>query len=144
MKEQREQIAELLQNDPTLLDMLPVNRPWFDGSQAAAKKWSILPMDKISLEMTKPFIGLAAGSENLIGTHLLEDFFYVRCYNANDKTYVDIDRILSRVKVLLHGHRFNFVDTVSIDTLYETTGPELTDQAYDLRFRESRYRLLIV
>jgi hypothetical protein len=143
MKELKEQIAILLQEDTTLLAMLPANPPWSDEDGTALAKWSIIPDDRYTKQL-KPFIQVAAGPDTRVGLHLREAFFYIRCYNTYDKTYVEIDDILSRVKVLLHGHRFSFVDSTSIDTLYENTGAGLVDQAWNLRFRESRYRLLIV
>ncbi|MGH3850399.1 MAG: hypothetical protein ACRDRT_11970 [Pseudonocardiaceae bacterium] len=143
MNEQRQAITELLQSDATLKAMLAANKPWWKigKTDPADQKWSIIPYDQYKNQVP-PFITIQAGSSNQAGYKLLEDFFFIRCYNASDKTYVSITDILSRVNVLLHRHRFNFAGSSSIETLYETTGPELLDEGYGLKFREARYRLL--
>lgn len=141
MNEQREAIADLLQSDATLTAMLAANFQWWKPDGTKLKKWSIIPADKIK-KQTPPFVSIQAGNTNQADYHLLEDFFYVRCYNSDDKTYVSITDVLSRVYVLLHRHRFNFTGSSSIETLFETMGAELHDEAFGLNYREARYRLL--
>lgn len=144
MHEQRKQFMQLLQNDEQLLAMLATNKPFWNSNLESEKRYSILPADKIYDGIQTPFVTVQISADNLLGTNLSDVFIYVRCYNRSDKTFVGIDNILSRVKVLLHRHRFSqYADNaISVDCLYETTGAELTDQAYDLLFRESQYRLL--
>jgi len=105
--EVRSAIASLLQNDATLTNMLASNKNWLKGG-TPDKKWSIVPLEKVSEKMNVPFITIQASSSNQSGHKLVEDFFYLRCYNGLDKTYVTIDDVLSRVKVLLHRHSFAF------------------------------------
>ena len=151
MKEVRDEIAKLLQSDNVLCGnngMLPPQANWQKGGTNKQRKWSIMPLDGLTVESAKrrakPLITIQAGPNNQVGFKLVVDFVYIRCYNSEDKAYITIDDVLSRVKVLLHRHRFNFTGSVSIETLYESTGAEQLDEAYGLKFRESRYRLLRV
>lgn len=143
MHEQRKAILELLQNDEELLKLLASNKAFWNENLEEEARYSILPVDKIYDGIKTPFLTVQLGGENQVGTTLLDAFAYIRCYNEEDKTFVNIDAVLSRVKVLLHKHRFaQYADNaVSIDTVYETTGPEARDEAYRLNYRESRYRL---
>ncbi len=141
--EARKLIAERLQADATLVAMLGNNKNWLKGG-TLDKKWSIMPYDKVTERMAMPIVTVQSGVNNQAGYKLVEDFFYLRCYNSVDKTYVTIDDVLLRVKVLLHRHRFDFTGSTSIETLYESTGPELRDDGYKLNFREARIRLLRV
>lgn len=144
MNDQRKQFIELLQKDSKLLKMLATNKAFWNEGLDPSKKFSIVPVDKGSDRMNTPFISVQVSADNLLGNNLSDVFIYVRCYNRTDKTFVDIDKVLSRVKVLLQSHRFDqYADNaVSIDTVYESTGPDSTDQGYNLNYRESRYRVL--
>lgn len=145
MRDVREGIILLLQGDSTLVNMLPLQQNWKKPGNPQ-KKWSIMPLDGLTTatakDRKKPLLTIQMGNENRIGWKLLEDFVYVRCYNIEDKSYIFIDDVLSRVLALLDRHRFNFAGSTSIETLYESTGAEDLDQAFQLKFRESRYRLL--
>lgn len=143
MHEQYKQFMQLLQGDEELLRMLADNKPFWNNNLESEAKYSILPADKIWVGIKTPFVSVQLAGENMIGTMLYDAFFYVRCYNEPDKTFVTINDVLSRAKELLHNHRFVYADNaVSINSVYEATGAELSDQAYNLNFRESRYRLL--
>jgi hypothetical protein len=144
MNDQRAQFIELLQSDNQLLRMLGTNKAFWNEDLPAEARYSILPVDKVTNGMNPCLLTIQVSNENLIGTKLTDAFIYVRCYNSTDKTFVNIDKVLSRVKALLHNHRFRqYADNaVSIDTVYESTGSELRDEAYGLNYRESRYRLL--
>jgi hypothetical protein len=144
MNDQRRQFVELLQTDSPLLKMLASNKPFWNPAMESSAIYSIRPYDKIDSDTLFPCVTVQVSNENLIGTKLTDAFIYVRCYNELDKTFVTIDKVLSRVKVILHNHRFlQYEDTaVSIDTVYESTGAEQRDELYKLNYRESRYRLL--
>lgn len=146
MNDQRKQFIEALQNDAKLLKLLATNNAFWNDGLPASKKFSIIPVDKANSKVKTPFVTVQVSNENLISTKLTDAFIYVRCYNSEDKTFVDIDKVLSRVKAILHSNRFKqYADNaVSIDTVYESTGPESSDQAYALNYRESRYRLLYI
>jgi hypothetical protein len=139
--ELREAVAELLQADATLLGMLPKNENWFDQNVSdQAEKWSIVPLEKFKHKNPLPQITIQGGGQNRVGTNLYEDIFYIRCYNSSSKTFVEITDILARVRELLHKRQFQLAGSTSIELVHETTQAELVDQAYDLPFRESRYR----
>lgn len=144
MHDERKAFMEKLQTDEELLNKLASNKPFWNSNLDAEKRYSILPADKIYKGIKTPFVTVQLSSDNLIGTKLSDVFIYLRCYNRSDKTFVRIDDILSRVKVLMHDVRLEDYaeNAVNINVLYETTGAELTDQAYNLLFRESRYRIL--
>ncbi len=142
----REQVILRLQGDTELINKLPAQPNWAKDKTNPQRKWSVMPLDGLTIstakKRAKPLVTIQMGNDTPIGTNLIETFVYIRCYNAEDKAYIVIDEVLSRVKVLLHKHRFNLTGSVSIETLYETTGTESFDEAFGLKFRESRYRLL--
>jgi hypothetical protein len=140
MDDKRQKLAEYLQSDSTLMSMLGENRPWNNSKGNKSSQNSVIPSGKGPLS-NMPYLSINYAADALQEQRLTNAFFTIRCYNSTDKTYVEIDRVLSRVKVLLHRHRFNFADEVSIDTVYETTGSELQDQGYGQNFRQSQYRL---
>lgn len=141
MKQQRELLAQQLIDDATLLGMLEANAPWWEPDGTQSKENSIIPSIKAPLPNT-PFVTIQYSSDNGIGENLRDAFFLIRCYNAGDKTFVEIDEVLQRVHALLHRHRFDYTGLASIDTVYESTGAELEDEAFGLNFREARYRVL--
>lgn len=134
---------KILQSDEELLNMLATNKAFWNQNLDSKKQYSIIPADKIFTGIKTPFVTVQVSTDNLVGNLLTDAFFYVRCYNDVDKTFVTIDSVLSRIKVVLHNHRFNqYADNaISVNTLYESTGTELNDQAYNLNFRESRYKV---
>lgn len=140
MKEIRQELAEYLQSDATLVNMLAANKHWANGG-AEAKVNSIIPVDKAPLPNT-PYLTIQFITDTRIGTNLKDAFFTVRCYNHSDKTFVQIDDILARVEALLHRHRFTYTGKACIDTVYEFTGSELQDEAFKQNFRASQYRIL--
>jgi hypothetical protein len=144
MRYQRQQLIERLQGDEDLLALLPKNKPFWSTDLDEERMYSIIPADKVWDGIKGPFVTVQMSTSNLVSTRLTDAFVYVRCYNDGGKTFVAIDDVLSRVKALLHSHRFaqNADNAISIDTVYESTSSELVDEAYGLNYRESRYRLL--
>lgn len=143
MHERRKLLLQRLQEDEALLNMLASNKAFWNQNLESEKRYSIIPADKIYKNIKTPFLTVQVTNEVLVGDKLSDVFVSIRCYNGSDKTFVNIDAVLSRVKELLHNKRFTSYDdnTVSINTIYESTGAELSDQAYDLNFRESQYRI---
>ena len=143
MHDQYSLFMEYLQNDEKLLSLLAENKPFWNKNLPSKNKYSILPADKIYKGLKTPFISVQITNESLIDTKLTNVFLSVRCYNEPDKTNVTINNVLSRVKVILHNHRFaQYADNaISVNSIYESTGGELNDQPFDLNFRESQYRI---
>lgn len=142
MQPQRRAIFEVLQGDEMLLSLLASNAPFWDLDQKPDREFSIVPADKVRQGMEAPFVSVRISVDSLVGENLTDAFVYIRCYNTTDKTFVRIDEVLSRVKHLLHRNRFQqFQDgNVNIDTVYESTGAELQDEAFAMNFRESQYK----
>lgn len=139
--ELRQAIYELLVEDDTLMDMLAANNAWWLAKSEKKKEYSVVPASKGDKLTATPFLTVQNLVDSQVGTNLKNAFFVVRCYNATDKTYVEIDDVLRRVHTLLHRHTFQLDGLASVNTVYETTGAELEDQAYGLNFRESQYRV---
>ena len=142
--ELRKAIAEVLQADTTLLNLLSdknINWSVPEGDDTTpAKKWSIMPLDKFQYDKTKlPAVTIQMGDDNLIGTHLVETLVYIRCYNGSQKTYVDITAALDRVRQLLHRRRVNFTASTLIEMRWQGTSIESLDQAWNLPYREIRF-----
>jgi hypothetical protein len=141
MKNIREAIGNLLQSDDILLAMLAENKSWADETQSG-KEYSIIPVLKSPLSMM-PYITIMYLSDTQTGYMLKDAVFMIRCYNATDKTFVEIDEVLERVIALLHRHRFTDLDgNVNVQTEYNFTGTELEDQAYQQNFREAQFSIL--
>lgn len=141
--EVRAAIADVLMGDATLLAMLPKNRHWFDKTedgQAEDNKWSIVPVNKFEPANPLPQVTIQMGGDNRIGTRLYETLVYIRCYNSSDKTHVEITNVLARVQVLLDGVNIDLSGSTTIELRHDATNADSVDQAYDLPYRESRYR----
>lgn len=143
INEPRAAIYNALSANAELVDMLAENTLWSDRRLAPSKAYSIVPMDKI--DGLKPlFIGIMAGQTTLTAEFTHDVFFYIRCYNNRDKTYVDIDNALSLVYDSLHRKKLPMVGAVNVKTYHETTLDEMVDEANNMRYRESRYRLVVL
>ena len=138
----RTAIAERLQSDATLLAMLPKNKNWRDqDDDDEQEKWSIVPLMKFDASNPFPQITIQMGGDNRVGNHLYETLIYIRCYNASDKTHVEITSVLARVQQLLDRAKLTLAGSTSIELRHDATQPEAVDQGYgDLPYRESRYR----
>lgn len=139
------EIYKVLIADTTLTNMLASNKPAHNPSGTSARTNSIVPQAVASEKMNVPFIMLAEGSETKIGSKLLDESLYVRCYNDRKKSNVVINQIIERVKTLLDGKVLTLTSRRQVEKVkYETTLPPLLDEEVNLRFRESRYRLFLL
>lgn len=142
--ELRQKVAEILQSDQKLLNMLSdKNVQWSEpesDNDKPNRKWSIVPLDKFQYDKMKmPVITIQMGDDNLIGSHLVETLLYIRCYNGSQKTYVDITSALDRVRQLLHNRRATFKESTLIDFKWQGTSAESVDQAWNIPYREARF-----
>lgn len=141
MSQSKEHVGERLLGDTVLMNKLGANHSWVNPTASPDKKYSVIPASKGPLAVG-PYLTVTEIADNRVGTHLTESFIVIRCYNSIDKTYVEIDDVLARVKALLHNNRFTFDDDTNvIDVYYETTGSELEDEGYNQNFREAQYRV---
>lgn len=144
MEKYRKPLIDYLLADTELMALLPANKPWFKKQTGTAdKQWSVIPVQGGPLDNT-PYLTIRFDVESRRGYNLIDTFFLIRCYNGMDKTYYDIDKIMSRLKALLHRHVFTFEDAgvVNVETLYELTSGELEDEGWQQRYREQQYRLM--
>jgi hypothetical protein len=144
MEQARKQVVDYLLQDVTLLNMLAKNRKWWQPqSNDLENRNSIVPLLDQKMDYC-PYLMVRYVAEHRQGYHLDNAFLAIRCYTSLDKSYYEIDMILSRVKLLLHRHTFTFdagSGQVNTDTFYEMTGAELVDQGFQQRFREQQYKL---
>jgi hypothetical protein len=138
----RDAIATVLQEDSVLVAMLGKNYQWFDKEQehGADKKWSIVPVTKFNASNELPQITVQMGGDNRIGTRLYETLVYIRCYNSSDKTHVEITQVLARVQELLDRVNIDLSGSTTIELRHDATQGDMVDQAFELPYRESRYR----
>lgn len=141
MSQARQRVGERLLEDTELVSMLALNKSWVNPQLPESRKHSIIPASKGPLA-NGAYLTIREIADNRVGYKLTESFIVIRCYNNIDKTYVEIDDVLARVKALLHGNRFTYDNgTNCVDVFYETTGDELEDEAYGQVFREAQYRI---
>lgn len=135
---------EIIRTDEFIVSRLSKNNNPFNKKTPATKQESIV--DYLSAdEMIPPFITLRSDTETLVGlTHLTNAYLLVRCYNSKDKTFFTINEVLSRVKKLLNGRRFAIEGYSTVETVWESTGPELPDDEIGMYFRESVFRVQLI
>ena len=146
MNEAKNAIRKILQDDDYLCGdegILAVNRNPEDSDATPDRKFAIVDFKHLE-NMKPPFITIKADDETNIGRGpglVLDAFIQVRCYNTRDKTFFDINGVLSRVRALLHETRLDLGDgNASVETRFELTRPELPEEQINLNFRESQYR----
>ena len=143
MKDTNLGIFELLSNDDTLLLMLASNAPYHNPNGVTSKANSIVPSDVANRKMETPFITIQEGNENKIG-HVLSQSIFIRCYNDIRKSYITINEVLDRVRVLLDGVDLTLTDRRHVKTYFESRLPGLVEEAMELKFKEARYRVTVL
>jgi len=138
------EIVKELKADSVLVDMLAKNPPYYAPTKSQAKVNSIIPMEFMENIKNAPAIGLKAGVNQRVGVNLRDAIILIRCYNNMDKTYVDINKVLSRIEFLLHRKLFSLTGMVHIATDFQSLSLESVDDAYQLRFREASFKLQII
>jgi hypothetical protein len=136
------EIYNKLKADSSLLNMLALNKPYFNVSGSTSTVNSIIPAGKATGETISPFITIQAGPETRFQEHSYNAFFYIRVYNSNDKSFVDIDKIAQRVIDLLDESTLTLITAVFVKLIYEDISVEDTDEELNLNFREMKFRVL--
>lgn len=144
MKATSKAIYNILVNDNTLLSMLATNAPFYQTGGTKSKVNSIVPADIVERALETPFLVIQEGSEIRLEEFLKSETVFVRCYNDRVKSYIDINTILDKVQSLLHDAQISIDDRVLVRCQWETTLPGLLDESIGLKFKESRYRLLVL
>jgi len=144
MKGTNETLYGILSSDETLVDMLGSNAPFYNKDGTSKKINSIVPADMVNRKLNTPFITIQEGNETKIGKNLMDESFFIRCYNDIRKSYIDINTILDRVRELLDGASFALSDRRFIDINFESRLPGLEEESMELKFKEERYRLKVL
>lgn len=144
MKGTSEAIYKKLIGDSTLTNLLASNKPFYDATGSSSKSNSIVPADIVNRKLSLPILVIQEGQELKIGTTLTSETVFIRCYNDVSKSYVEINSVLDRVRVLLDDAQLDISDKVSVQVVWEATLQGLVDESLDLKFKESRYRVLVL
>lgn len=139
-----EKIYLLLSSDDTLVNMLGYNSPFYDPNGTMSKANSIVPADMVKRRLNTPFITIQEGSETRVGSSLIDESFFIRCYNDVSKSYVKINEILDRVREILDGASLTLSDRVFVKISFEARLPGLEEEGMELKFKEERYRLQVL
>jgi hypothetical protein len=147
MEELKGALFDYLVKDDELLTLLAENPPWNDPDNQSKLDVvnSIIPASNGPMQKT-PYITIRSGVINQNGVNLLDVFFLIRCYNSLDKTYYDIDRVMSRLKALLDKNCLTYGSNglANVQTLYESTSQEMTDQGWNQNYREQQYKFMVI
>lgn|SRR3990172_6784310 len=137
-------IYNLLVADNTLVNKLASNAPFYSPDGVSAKANSIIPADIANRKLNVPILIIQEGQELKLGTTLASETVYIRCYNDVEKSYFDINSVLDRVRVLLDDAQLSLSDKVSVQVVWEATLQGIVDESLNLKFKESRYRVLVL
>lgn len=144
MKETTEAIYDVLSTDSTLLAMLTAQVPFNDPNGTASTKNSIVPSDIVKKAMSTPLVSIQEGSRLKIGSKLISDTVFIRCYNEDRKSYIEINNIIDRIITLLDGVEITIEDKVLVELNWEATLPGLRDEPLGMKFKEARFRILVL
>ena len=139
-------IRDALINDTELMGLLAQNKPYYDKQSATAenKENSVLPFSVIERKLNCPFITLGEGQTLRLAEFLESETVYIRCYNEMGKTFVDINKVLDRVKALIDKSQLTIEDRAKVKIVFEATLDGLVDETIGLKFKESRFRILVL
>jgi len=143
MKDTNNAIYEILVDDLTLVNLLGSNAPYQNPNGTASKANSIVPHDMAHRKLATPFITIQEGNENKLGGVYSQSFF-IRCYNGIEKSYIEINTILDRVRFLLDDSEMDLSDRRHVKTDFESRLPGLKEEGMNLKFKEERYRVTVL
>jgi hypothetical protein len=145
-KEVYEAVCDKLLASPELVGKLAKSRPISNSKGALDRRNSIVPMSKI-MDQTAgrptPLLGVRSGNMTKAGFHSFDVFIFIRCYNSLDKTYVEINEVMSLVASLLDKQNLTMESAVLADMTLEQIGDEEYDEGYKLNYREGLFKLTI-
>lgn len=139
----RSALATRLVADNALVGLLAENRPWNDKNGPLDRRHSIVPMSEIE-RMIPLYVGILQGPAVLQSFASYETFTYMRVYNTLDKTYYDIDRVIAELSRVLHHARLDMPNTSFIQVELEEVGIDSIDDALRQRYREARFRIVVL
>lgn len=133
-------VAKILKADTTLMNMLPVNKP-YSGDGAASKKYSVIPAGNAKGSTVTPYITLQAGTRSGLEENSFSELIYIRAYDKEQYGVAHIGKILDRVKTLLHAKDITLDRGIQVKVKYEGGLAELRDDSVQAHFVEDQYRL---
>lgn len=137
-------ISEILQADSILLGMLALNAPIGRPDATKTKVASIMPIHKVKGKIATPFLTIQEGVEVFTGYTSKRQSVYIRCYNELSKSYIEINQILDRVRILLHKVELDLLDRTLVECKCEGRMPALEDEAFELRYKEEQYGITVL
>jgi hypothetical protein len=144
MNEIKENIHAILTGDSTLTNMLASNKPFNKPSRASSKANSVLPWGKATQSTNSPFVSVQGGPETRISDRFYTDLVYIKVYNGDNKTYVTIDNIVSRIVALLHLQQLGLTNGVAVKTVRESVTAELWDEGLKMNYKEITFRVYML
>jgi hypothetical protein len=144
MKGTTSAIYNALTADTTLIGMLGSNTPFFDQNGTSAKVNSVVLSDQVRSEMNTPFITLQEGNENRTGWGMMRQSFFIRVYNDPRKSYIKINEILDRVRLLIDRVDLELSDRTLVECRMESRLPALEDEGFQLKYKEERYGIIVL
>lgn len=146
MKSGKKALYDVLVGDTILLNMLGLNTPFHNPKGDVSTANSIIPDGKATTNTITPFVTIRGGPRVKIDPlgKIFDEFFYIRCYNDIDKSYYDIDTIIDRIEYLLDGATIVIDSTSTITCTLENVDMEREDEAFNMNYKEARFRLRII
>ncbi len=137
-------ISEILMADITLLNMLAMNAPIGRPSATKSKVASIVPVDQVKTKMATPYLTIQEGVEVFTGYTRKRQSVYIRCYNDLSKSYIEINQILDRVRLLLHRTELDLSDRTLVECLCEGRSAALEDEGFEQNYKEEQYGVTVL
>jgi hypothetical protein len=146
MKIAKDAIYDILSGDTTLKSYLAANSPFYNSEGTKTTANSIIPAGKATTATLTPFITIQGGPRSKVDPlgNAFDEFFYIRCYNDNKKTFVEIDNIIQRIEQLIDGVEITLSGDSCVLATLEDVGAELEDEALELNFKEARFRVRLI
>lgn len=140
-------IVNILKADSTLVNMLGSNKPFYSKgvAQTSSKSNSFIPADMLGNDLNTPIISLGFGTRIRIGDTALEsETVYIRCYNDINKSYVEINNIIQRIKLLLDNANLSLSEGAFVKITFDSLSDGLPDEPLNMKFREIIFQVLVL
>jgi hypothetical protein len=144
MKSAKEKIFTFLKTDTTLINSLGSNKPFNNLGGVSAKTNSIIPRGMANASLNTPFITIGASSSSRQSDWVYDEIFDIVVYDDTKRTYVTIDTIIDRLRVILDKQTLDFDNQTNFKTYMVGIGQDLTEQELNLNFKEISFRFFII
>lgn len=137
-------IYAILNSDTTLVNLLASNKPWNNPNGSSSKINSIVPENLVGRKLNAPYIMILEGTDIDLGEELHAESIYIRCYQDINKTNIQLNTIMERIKTLLDNKQFAIENKSNVRCEWEITLTAIIDESLQRKFKESRYRILVL